>query len=205
MQWSRRFFMSAVYCIVTLIIVSCPTTSYALPEKYKQTDLPGLGRVVLPVQVEAVRVEEAQIPEYNLTINDGRIIHFVQVAITNEPKKFLEMDNPFFSTDADARKMTATIQKVLIQKAIKNGAKLINTYSIESTKIAGHEGWIGGYRTSIVEKMPSPMYTRIYLFNTQKKHMAMIYTCPDSDKTYWEPIMKQMVASLNSPVIIYRL
>lgn len=193
-------------CLIALTFVNCPTISYAAtPTKFKLTELPDIGNVVLPAHLEAIRVQNAEIPKYNLTINDGKIIHFIQLSITDKPKRLITNGLSFSTDVSNIQKMIIAIQKSLIQNALNEGAKLINTYPIASAKIAPHEGWTGSYRTSIAKEIPSPMYTRIYLFSAKDKNLAIIYTCPDSDKIYWEPVMKQMISSLDSPVIIYRV
>lgn len=192
----------ALYCVLTILTMSLPLKGSAAPIKFKPADLPGTGRVILPAAVQISLLPDSKIPHYSLTVDDGQILHAVQLYITNNPQELWAMaDAPL--TPALSAKMKIT----LLHKALlaKEGDKLLAAYAPEPAKVPGYEGWSAGYRATLGDTMPYPVYTGIYLLSAQKENKAMLFACPDSDRSYWEPVMKKMIASLVSPVIIYRL
>lgn len=200
-----RFCSQVLTFLVALIFIACPTVGYALPVKLRPIDLPGLGRIILPQNVQAIRVTEKDIPKYNLLVDDGQVLHFSQI-LAIKPKNFMSQKvQKAFWGESNSKKMLTAIRESLIQKAIRGNSKLINIFSIYTKKIAGQEWWIGAFRISSPAQAPFPIFTQINLLNNPDKQMAVIYTCPDSDNLYWQPVMQEMIASLNSPVIIFAL
>jgi hypothetical protein len=192
----------ALYCILTVLTISLPVNGTAAPIKFKPINLPGTGRVILPATVKISLLPDSKIPHYSLIVDDGQILHAVQLYITNNPQELYAIADAPITPALSAKTKITLLHKALLAQ---EGDKLLAAYAPEPAGIPGYEGWSAGYRAALGNNQTYPVYTRIYLLSSQKENKAMIFACPDSDKTYWEPIMRKMIASLISPVIIYRL
>jgi hypothetical protein len=192
---------------ILLVLVLClmPAVVYAAPQDdLKAFSMEGVGVSLIPsginianaVGTEAMKNMETQ---YDLASSDTDSSHYARLIVYKDTHNLgpalALIDMVDFRPELVA--MMSDMGKNLVSKKLEeHGAKLIDWLPVHTLSVKKHNGVLVGARLTLSEKLPIPMFGAIAVYTESGRLTALALMCPDSDRTYWQPVFKQLVTNI---------
>ncbi|MDR3563050.1 MAG: hypothetical protein P4N59_16690 [Negativicutes bacterium] len=198
-----RLALAAIICLTTALPVFAEAPAQTLAG-LKSFAIEGVGTASLSgniVFASAVGTETMKNMEtqYDLTATADGNSHYARLLVYKDGRDMgpalALVDLVEFKPELVAL-MSSTGQKLLTRKMEENGAKLLEWLPPSKISVQKHNGVQFGSRFILAEKFPIPMYATVAVYPGDGKLTGIALMCPDSDRTYWQPVFTQLITSL---------
>lgn len=186
-------------------VLAMPVCS-AEQDELKSFTMEGVGTSLIPcginfasaVGTEAMKNIENQ---YDLTSSDADNSHYARLIVykgaQNLGPALALVDMVDFRPELVT--LMSNMGKNLVSKKLEeHGAKLIDWLPVHTISVRKHNGVLVGARLTLSERLPIPMFAAIAVYTENGGLTALTLMCPDSDRSYWQPVFKQIVTSISA-------
>ena len=164
----------------------------------------GVMQIATGVQAETAKELEAaqQYPaiqaQYDLTMQSGDVCHYSRLLICREENKLGQVADMLavMPLDPVLGFFAGQIKDQVKSTLEGNGMRVLDLEPVRSANLKGRKAVLLKCRLIATEQLPLPMYSEVYGFVSKGHFTAVVFLCPDSDRTFWQPQTAQMIQTL---------
>lgn len=196
----------AAVCLLILLSLNSHT-AFADPVVISTPlELSDIGTLLLPLPLtvkEAKGFEgtAAIAAQYDMTANVGDTCHYARLIVYKDGKDMgfaADMLNQASANPKSLQMISGAVRDMIGQSIADNGAQLLQWYPLKPAVVGKNNAISLSSLLIVTEKLPLPMFTNVYVF-TQNRHLTgLALLCPDSDRTFWEPLFRQMMTAVKN-------
>lgn len=195
------FELSLIVSLGLLTIDSCraAASSNGIP-----LEIADIGTIMIPswLQVNEAKNMEGAVSinaQYDMTGLQKDTYHYARTIVYKDTKdmglaadlfNYVEFKEPLLQMASDTLKGTVT------KNLESNGAKLLEWYPIQKANIGKQSAFLLSARLIVTDKLPLPMFADIYVTVKDRHLIGVGFICPDSDRTFWQPIFREMISQV---------
>ncbi|MEN6566412.1 MAG: hypothetical protein ABFC57_08925 [Veillonellales bacterium] len=169
-------------------------------------EIADIGTLLLPLPVEATEAKGVEgtaaiAAQYDITANINDTRHYARLIIYKDTKDMGLAADIFTQASANTKSLqliSGAVKEMVGKSITENGAQLLQWYPLKPAAVGKTNAINLTSLLIVTEKLPLPMFANVYVF-TQDRHLTgLALLCPDSDRTYWEPLFRDMMATVKN-------
>lgn len=193
--------LGLIFCLV-VVFGYYPLSANAAGIPLEVADI---GTLTLPGNLDikpAIETETAPglSAQYDLTCLDTDTWHYARLVIFKDNRDMglaAAMFNQGVQNPQILNALSDSAKNMLEKSLSQNGAHMLEWYPPRSAVAGKRNALSVAFRCTATDKLPMPLYASMYFFVPDQKLAGVAIFCADSDRKYWEPLLKDAVQKLN--------
>lgn len=198
---SMKRCLCLIFCLVVMVSFY-PLSANAAGIPLEVTDI---GTLTLPGNLDIKPAREAETApglsaQYDLTCFDNTTWHYARLVIFKDNRDMglaAVMFNQGVQNPQILTVLSDSAKDMLEKSMSQNGAHMLEWYPPKSAVAGKYNALSVAFRCTATDKLPMPLYASMYFFVPDQKLAGLAIFCADSDRKYWEPLLKDAVQKLN--------